>query len=60
MSLEKIVINRTSHGWSITRERKDTGETLSGAANLEEAFDFIRALYNLNGEEHPVIEEETA
>lgn len=47
--LEEIIIKRKGGGWTITRCRKDNGESCT-ARDLEEAFDFVRAIYDKKGE----------
>lgn len=47
--LEEIIIKRTGDSWTITRRRKDNGESCT-ARDLEEAFDFVRAIYDKKGE----------
>ena len=49
-NLQKITILKEGNTWRITREREKTGE--SGIFNnLEDAFNYVRALYDENGEE---------
>ena len=49
-NLKKVIIKREKDGWSIIREREDNSES-AFVGTLEEAFNFVRALYDENGEE---------
>lgn len=52
-TLKKVIIERNSDGtWDIIREREESGEGYKGARTLDEAFAFVKAIYDENGEAH--------
>jgi hypothetical protein len=55
--LKRIIIERSGDTWIVVRERAENGETMKGAKDLEEAFNYVRCLYDENGEERPLDEE---
>lgn len=48
--LQKVTIERSGDGWQVKRERKEGGEAMY-AADLEEAFFYVRSVYDMDGKE---------
>lgn len=53
--LKYILIQRIGDAWVVSRVREANGEKLVGARDLEEAFNFIRALYDKDGNQLPAM-----
>ena len=49
--LKKVTIIRDGDHWRVVREREATGESAAGLRTLEDAFDYVRALYDEHGDE---------
>lgn len=49
LKLDKVTIKRDGDGWIVTRERAENGESYRGAT-LEDCFNYVRVLYDKNGE----------
>lgn len=55
--LQRVIISRYQHAWKVSREREENGESAI-CSNLEECFEFVRALYDVYGKEKNEVPEE--
>lgn len=55
--LERVVLERGASGWTVTRQRKERGESMGPFDMLSEALECVTCLYDDRGEELPRCQE---